>query len=188
MLKKSYILHFFFCAFALIMLSACGGGNGDEGIEDVAGTICDADPTLPQCQAATVECDPIAQFCDTTKLPRADCVPETHDCGENNQGTGALTCNNSERFCFTTAKFSRTGCEPATHDCGVNNRGTGTLICDNSKNFCFIGDQVSRGDDCNTLLYNCDDGKKLPCDPALFIKDCTTGLYDTGGVDSVNWL
>ena len=54
MTKSPYniLLNLCFCAFALIMLSACGGGAPDDGRaddDDEVGSRCNADPTLAGC-------------------------------------------------------------------------------------------------------------------------------------------
>ena len=84
------LLKFLFCAFALIMLSACGGGTsaGDEGIEDGEAANC-----LVNCTNVTenvFECNDATHFCGEgeTEALRSSCNLRSHDCGVDNTGTG----------------------------------------------------------------------------------------------------
>ena len=186
MVKKpnSILLNLCFCAFALIMLSACGGGGGagDEGgIAEPEGKVCDTNPDLPICEAATVECDPIAQFCDSTKASRADCNPRSHDCGDRNsddlfQGTGAaLACNDLDYFCGDGEAgkdgVTRVACDPRNTNCGDNGDGLPS-DCNDYDKFCGTLDEIVRADcDANNAntdnnIYNCEDGERT-CDNSV---------------------
>ena len=182
MTKQSYnhILKFVFCAFALIMLSACGGGGGagDEGVPEGGGnvTLCIDGSSIGDCSSGdeNAVCDPDTHFCDTTEARRSACEPATHDCGENNQGSGRLTCNDSERFCFTTDQVSRgAACDARVYDCD----GTGErLACNDREKFCNTDDQIVRADCAALATHDCETGLILPpCDPLTTTHDCKTG-------------
>ena len=186
MAKSPYntLLKFLFCAFALIMLSACGGGGGagdDEGIADGGGSVCEGNPDLPICQAATVECDPSTHFCETSGIEKATCNIATHECEGTGDGTGVQTCNHETHFCFTS-RIAKATCNPATHNCGNNGNGTGERTCNPSTHFCETS-RIAKNT-CNALLFDCaGNGAELPCNPALLLRNCDTGSYITGGED-----
>ena len=171
---NNILLNLCFCVVALIMLSACGGGGGggdEEGVADGEGA-CSADSTLLICQAATVECDDSTHFCGEgeSKVPRADCNPRSHDCGEDNQGTGAaLACNDLLNFCGDgESETLRTDCNPRSHACGDNDPITG------------LPQGTGEPLDCNDLDYFCKTTGELraSCDPRSHA--CGAGNQGTG--------
>ena len=100
MAKSPYntLLKFLFCAFALIMLSACGGGGGDDGVDENDGTICDTNPNLPICERPdTVTCNPLLFDCTVNPPVR-------------------LPCDSTITNCTTGVPLN---CNPATHDCNT---------------------------------------------------------------------
>ena len=179
MIKRSYILNFFLFVAVLILLTACGGGgSAGEGVAD--------DDT----------CNPLSHFCKTSGIHKDSCagnnlIPTNniYDCND-----GERICDNSEKFCHastpTPVKASRDLATCNTDNANPNNNiyncDNGEIKCDNTDKFCHTDDQVSRGNDCNALLFNCDNGARLSCN--LLIKICDensddAGLYFTGGAD-----
>ena len=119
MIKKSYILNFFFCVAMLTLLTACGGGGAaDDGVDENDGTICDSNPNLPICERPdTVTCNPLLFDCTVNPPERLPCDDTTTDCT-----TGFPifdpTCDPVTHFCDTTQAL-RSACAPATHNCNT---------------------------------------------------------------------
>ena len=190
MIKKSYILHFFFCVAVLTLLTACGGGGGagDEGVGDndtcnpilqfcktpdqIVKATCADNNLIPtkniyDCKTGVKTCDNTDKFCHGTKTPRDTCEPRSHTCGEQDsdglfQGTGIeRACNDIKKFCGEgETQALRSACMPATHDCGENNQGTGKLTCDNSKNFCFDLESQAPRAGCVPETHDCGVGNQ----------------------------
>ena len=197
MIKRFYILKFFFCVAVLTLLTACGGGGGaGEGVADddscnplshfcdtpdqIERATCANDNANPNnniynCENGEVECDNSELFCHTTEAVRADCEPRSHDCGKNNRGTGiALDCSFITHFCATSG-IEKATCATKPPDNSIYNcDGDGKITCDNTKLFCHS--TKAERDDCDPATHNCETGALITgggdCDNTL--KFCNT--------------
>ena len=144
---NKHILSIFFCAFALIALSACGGSSGGGG-------------------GGGASCDNAVKFCDTPdKIVRADCAAlGTHDCmtgllltGGGGGGGEMPTCDDSLKFCGIGDEITRDTAICATNNAVTTNNkydcSTGELTCDNTANFCHSTEALR--DSCNPRTHNC---------------------------------
>ena len=198
------ILNLFFCAFALIALSACGGGSsggGNAGNETPGGgdetpVACDnnlifcntpdkiakatCNSNTHDCTTGLRTCNPETHFCATSGVAKIGCDSNTHDC----DGTGEQTCNPSTHFCATSG-VAKMGCDSNTHDCD----GTGEQTCNPSTHFCATSGVAKIGCDSNT--HDCDGTGEQTCNPSTHFcatsgvakigceprsYDCTTGV------------
>ena len=194
---NNILLNLCFCAFALIMLSACGGGGGapDDGVPDgesVGGG--DGATCLFQCTTvvgdetpAEPTCNDETHFCATPeKIEIATCQDATHNCE-----TGIRTCDNAERFCNTPDKVSRgAACDARVYDC----TGTGDrLACNDREKFCGTGETETLRELCEPRSHACGEnnqgtGLALDCNDLDYFcgttgdlrADCKPASHDCG--------